>query len=47
MVDGFRFGFFGFSDVSPVKALLIASASFLATGAAAFALVVRGYKLRT
>ena len=47
MVDGFRYGFFGSSDVQPFKSLLIACACLLVVGALAFSLVARGYKLRT
>lgn len=47
MVDGFRFGIFGVSDVPPVKALMIAGICLLVVGMLAFSLVARGYKLRT
>lgn len=47
MVDGFRFGIFGVSDVPPIKALMIASVCLLVVGMLAFSLVARGYKLRT
>ena len=46
MIDGFRYGFFGVSDVSPVVSLGITSVSFLAVGLATLALLRRGYKLR-
>ncbi len=46
MIDGFRYGFFGVSDVSPAVSLGIVSASFLAVGFATLALLRKGYKLR-
>ncbi len=46
MIDGFRYGFFGVSDVSPGVSLGITSVSFLAVGLATLALLRKGYKLR-
>ncbi len=46
MIDGFRYGFFGVSDVSPVVSLGITSASFLVVGLTTLALMRKGYKLR-
>ncbi len=46
MVDGFRRGFFGVSDVSPWLSLGIVGASFLAVSALALRLLATGYKLR-
>ena len=46
MIDGFRYGFFGVSDVSPTVSLGITSASFLVVGLATLALLRKGYKLR-
>ena len=46
MIDGFRYGFFGVSDVSPAVSLGIVSTSFLAVGLATLALLRKGYKLR-
>ena len=46
MVDGFRRGFFGVSDVSPWLSLGIVGASFLAVSALALRLLASGYKLR-
>lgn len=46
LIDGFRFGFFGQSDVSPYTSLLVASLSLLLTGILACSLLLRGYKLR-
>ncbi|MBB1162635.1 ABC transporter permease [Aquariibacter albus] len=46
MVDGFRRGFFGVSDVSPWLSLCIVAAAFLAVAALALRLLARGYKIR-
>lgn len=46
MIDGFRYGFFGVSDVSPVVSLAVSFAFFLAVAAATLALLRKGYKLR-
>ena len=46
MIDGFRYGFFGVSDVAPAVSLLIVVACFAAITALAMTLVARGYKLR-
>lgn len=46
MIDGFRYGFFGVSDVSPVVSLTVVGASFAAVAAATLALLRSGYKLR-
>jgi len=46
LIDGFRFGFFGVSDVSPVLGLSIVGACFLALSLATLALLKSGYKLR-
>lgn len=46
MVDGFRRGFFGVSDVDPWLSLAIVLASFLLVATLAVALLARGYKLR-
>ena len=47
MVDGFRRGFFGVSDVSPWLSLAIVGASFAAVAALTLRLLAVGYKLRT
>ena len=47
MIDGFRRGFFGASDVSPWLSLAVVGSSFLAVSALALRLLARGYKLRT
>ena len=46
MIDGFRRGFFGVSDVSPWVSLGVVSASFLVIAAIALRLLASGYKLR-
>jgi ABC-2 type transport system permease protein len=46
MIDGFRRGFFGSSDVSPWLSLAIVGVSFVAVAALALQLLARGYKLR-
>ncbi|MCE5359928.1 MAG: ABC transporter permease [Acidithiobacillus sp.] len=45
-VDGFRYGFFGDTDVSIWICLAVACAFFLLSSAAAWRLLERGYKLR-
>jgi ABC-2 type transport system permease protein len=46
MIDGFRYGFFGVSDIKPALSLAISAASLLALTAVTLALLKRGYKLR-
>lgn len=46
MIDGFRYGFFGVSDVSPLTSLTVVAGSFLAVALATLALLRSGYKLR-
>ncbi|RTL55000.1 MAG: metal-dependent hydrolase [Rhodocyclaceae bacterium] len=46
MIDGFRYGFFGVSDVSPWQSLAVVSVCFLFVAAFALSLLKRGYKLR-
>jgi ABC-2 type transport system permease protein len=46
MIDGFRYGFFGASDVSPWLSLGIVGAAFLAVSAIALNLLRIGYKIR-
>jgi ABC-2 type transport system permease protein len=46
MIDGFRFGFFGQSDVDPVMSCAIATAFFLALAVLAMRMLKSGYKLR-
>jgi ABC-2 type transporter len=46
MIDGFRYGFFGVSDVAPEKDLAVAAVCFAIVFAGAYALLRSGYKLR-
>jgi ABC-2 type transport system permease protein len=45
-IDGFRYGFFGQSDVAPAMSLAIASAAFAALSWLTLRMLRRGYKLR-
>jgi ABC-2 type transport system permease protein len=45
-IDGFRYGFFGQSDVAPWRSLAIAIAAFAALSFFTLLLLRRGYKLR-
>jgi ABC-2 type transport system permease protein len=47
MIDGFRRGFFGVSDVSPWLSLAVVSVSFLVVAGVALRLLATGYKLRS
>jgi ABC-2 type transport system permease protein len=46
MIDGFRHGFFGVSDVSPWTSLGVVGTSFVVVAAIALSLLRSGYKLR-
>ncbi|WP_332813542.1 ABC transporter permease [Ramlibacter sp.] len=46
MIDGFRYGFFGVSDVSPWLSLAIVGSAMLAVSAVAVHLLRIGYKIR-
>jgi ABC-2 type transport system permease protein len=46
MIDGFRYGFFGLSDVPPAASLAVVGASLVAVSFACLALLKSGYKLR-
>ena len=46
MIDGFRFGFFGQSDVPPAASLALVAGCAAALSALALALLARGWKLR-
>ena len=46
MIDGFRYGFFGVSDVSPWISLSVLAACTLVAGSAVLTLLKNGYKLR-
>jgi ABC-2 type transport system permease protein len=47
MIDGFRYGFFGASDVAPEVSLAVVATSFVAVALACLLLLKSGYKLRT
>ena len=46
MIDGFRYGFFGHSDVSPWLSLSVVTICWLATSIGILMLLKSGYKLR-
>ena len=46
MIDGFRRGFFGVSDVSPLLSFAVVLGSFLVVSGIALRLLATGYKLR-
>lgn len=46
MIDGFRYGFFGVSDVAPETSLLVVVACFAAVSWGTLSLLKRGWKLR-
>jgi ABC-2 type transport system permease protein len=46
MIDGFRYGFFGQSDVPPAISLALVAGCAVALSALALALLARGWKLR-
>jgi ABC-2 type transport system permease protein len=46
MIDGFRYGFFGVSDVSPWISLAVVGGSFAVVAAVSLQLLKTGYKLR-
>jgi ABC-2 type transport system permease protein len=46
MIDGFRYGFFGKSDVAPWTSLAIVAVFFAVLAGVAINLLSRGYKLR-
>jgi len=47
MIDGFRYGFFGASDVAPALSLALVALSFAAVAAVCLLLLKSGYKLRS
>ncbi|MCC6611483.1 MAG: ABC transporter permease [Burkholderiales bacterium] len=47
MIDGFRYGFFGASDVDPFVSLAVVAVFFASLSAGTLALLRSGYKLRT
>ena len=46
MIDGFRYGFFGLSDVAPGISLAVVSASLIAVSFTCLSLLRSGYRLR-
>ncbi len=46
MIDGFRYGFFGHADVSPVVSLSWSAGFFLIASAVCIVILKRGYRLR-
>ena len=46
MIDGFRYGFFGVSDVPPALSLSVILSALVVLGAVTLALLKSGYKLR-
>jgi ABC-2 type transport system permease protein len=46
MIDGFRYGFFGMSDVTPLWSLAIVTTFFVVLAGIALRLLATGYKLR-
>ena len=46
MIDGFRYGFFGVSDISPWASLLIVASALVVVAGTALRLLRIGYKIR-
>jgi ABC-2 type transport system permease protein len=46
MIDGFRYGFFGVSDVSPWLSLVVVGTAMAVVGSIAVNLLRIGYKIR-
>ncbi|MEM5344457.1 ABC transporter permease [Paraburkholderia azotifigens] len=46
MIDGFRYGFFGMSDINPLWSLLIVAGFFVVLAVLAMRMLASGYKLR-
>lgn len=46
MIDGFRYGFFGLSDINPLASLAIVFVFFVVLATVAMRLLASGYKLR-
>jgi ABC-2 type transport system permease protein len=46
MIDGFRYGFFGMSDINPLASLAIVAGFFVVLAAVAMRMLATGYKLR-
>jgi ABC-2 type transport system permease protein len=47
MIDGFRYGFFGVSDVAPAVSMAVAGVSFALLAAIALRMLRTGYKTRS
>jgi ABC-2 type transport system permease protein len=47
MIDGFRYGFFGVSDLSPYASLVAVTMAQALLSALALTLLARGYKIRS
>ncbi len=47
MIDGFRYGFFGISDVSPWLSLSVVASALMLVSSIAVALLKSGYKIRS
>jgi ABC-2 type transport system permease protein len=46
MIDGFRYGFFGVSDIDPLVSLAVVGGFFAVLAVLAMRLLASGYKLR-
>jgi len=46
MIDGFRYGFFGVSDVAPAMSLAVVTVSYVVVALTTLAMLRSGYKLR-
>jgi ABC-2 type transport system permease protein len=46
MIDGFRYGFFGLSDIDPIVSLAIVAGFFIVLAVIAMRMLASGYKLR-
>ena len=46
MIDGFRYGFFGLSDVAPLRSLVLVGSAAVILAALALLILARGWKLR-
>ncbi|ASL44374.1 MULTISPECIES: ABC transporter permease [Burkholderiaceae] len=46
MIDGFRYGFFGMSDINPLESLAIVAGFFVVLAVIAMRMLASGYKLR-
>jgi ABC-2 type transport system permease protein len=47
MIDGFRYGFFGASDVAPAASLAVVGVSLALLSVLTLLLLKKGYKIRT